>query len=219
MSGLNLSVIFLYAYLIGLSMAYLTCGRYVTLWVNNIKSSKRILCGLSTNKFYCHAINHSNPFNCKSIKSSDDLEILGSKLSDILEIGDVLLLKGDLGAGKTTFSRGIIRRKFMDSSMRVTSPSYLLDNVYEFDKEAYIHHIDLYRLPSNCDLSMLGIPSIYRTSICLIEWPQRISETFKPTNYLDIEIKILNDDSREIIITPVGTRWNTIRHQLNSVFS
>ena len=93
---------------------------------------------------------------------SEDIEELGSRLAEVLSGGDVILLNGDLGAGKTTFSRGIIRRLCGDESLRVTSPSYLLDNAYECSPGSFIHHMDLYRLPTGCDLTMLGIPAIFK---------------------------------------------------------
>ena len=89
-------------------------------------------------------------------ETTEDIEELGICLADYLDIQDVILLSGDLGAGKTTFARGIIRCKFGDNNMVVTSPSYLLDNVYQYDEDKYIHHMDLYRLPTGCDLSILG---------------------------------------------------------------
>lgn len=138
--------------------------------------------------------------------TDEDVEDLGRRMAPHVGNADVILLKGDLGAGKTTFSRGLIRSKFDDEGMRVTSPSYLLDNTYEYDEGMYIHHMDLYRLPTGCDLSMLGIPDIYSTSLCLIEWPQRMGGNV-PTDYLDVHFKINADESRCITLTPYGQKW------------
>ena len=139
-------------------------------------------------------------------KTPEDIENLGSRVAAIVGNGDVILLKGDLGAGKTTFTRGLIRSKFEDEDMRVTSPSYLLDNVYEYDESQYIHHMDLYRLPTGCDLSILGIPEIYDTSLCIIEWPQRMG-TNLPVEYLDVNIEIEKDEARNIKLVAVGEKW------------
>ena len=139
-------------------------------------------------------------------KTPEDIENLGSRVAAIVGNGDVILLKGDLGAGKTTFTRGLIRSKFEDEDMRVTSPSYLLDNVYEYDESQYIHHMDLYRLPTGCDLSILGIPEIYGTSLCIIEWPQRMGANV-PNQYLDVDINIGDDETRRIKFTAVGKNW------------
>lgn len=139
-------------------------------------------------------------------KSDEEIEALGAKLSQISTNGDVLLLRGDLGAGKTTLARGLIRHKFDDSKMRVTSPSYLLDNTYEYAEDALIHHMDLYRLPTGCDLTMLGIPAIFSTSLCLIEWPQRLGDNL-PADYLDVDMSIRADEVRSVVLTPASVRW------------
>ena len=128
----------------------------------------------------------------KNIKSVEEMEEIGAKLSSLITIGDTIYLRGDLGAGKTTFSRGFIRCKTGDNDMVVTSPSYLLDNTYPYGKdfEYFIHHMDLYRLPSNFDPTLLGIPQIFDTCTCLIEWPQRLTAKVIPTNLMEIEILI-----------------------------
>jgi tRNA threonylcarbamoyl adenosine modification protein YjeE len=142
-------------------------------------------------------------------RSEEEIESLGARLADVLGVGDVLLLKGDLGAGKTTLSRGLIRRKFDDDSMRVTSPSYLLDNSYEYGPDEVIHHMDLYRLPTGADMTMLGMPGIFDSCLCIIEWPQRMADKL-PREYLDVDLKIQEDETRLITLTPfpeTSSRW------------
>jgi tRNA threonylcarbamoyladenosine biosynthesis protein TsaE len=138
----------------------------------------------------------------------DDLESLGRTLSDYLDIGDVVLLKGDLAAGKTTLSRGIVRQKLQDDDLLVTSPTYLLDNIYTYEADRVVHHLDLYRMSSDCDFSFLGIPDIYETSICLIEWPQRIiNPKFFPRCYLNVDIRINENAARIVTMTANGLKW------------
>ena len=142
-------------------------------------------------------------------RSEEDVESLGARLADVLGKGDVLLLKGDLGAGKTTLSRGLIRRLFDDDSMRVTSPSYLLDNSYEYGPGEVLHHMDLYRLPTGADMTILGMPDIFDSCLCLIEWPQRMADKL-PREYLDVDLKIQEDETRLITLTPfpeTSERW------------
>lgn len=134
------------------------------------------------------------------LKTPEDIESFGSALGACCDAGDVLLLSGDLGAGKTTLSRGLIREKFKDNGMLVTSPSYLLDNTYEYDQDKIIHHMDLYRLPSNCDLSILGIPDIYDRCLCIIEWPERISSKFYPSKCITIQMKINNENEHRHVL-------------------
>lgn len=137
--------------------------------------------------------------------TAEGLESLGGQIASIATNGDVILLVGDLGAGKTTFTRGLIRAKHEDPDMRVTSPSYLLDNGYNLGDE-YIHHIDLYRLPTGSDLSILGIPEIYSNSLCIIEWPQRMAGNL-PACYLLVTIRIVGDESRKVEFTSTCAAW------------
>ena len=103
---------------------------------------------------------------------------------------------GDLGAGKTTFTRGIVRSKFDDHNMVVTSPSYLLDNTYQYGRNKYIHHMDLYRLPVGyTEMGILGIPAIYKAALCIIEWPNRLLEQFLPESYLEVSFAISSGDA------------------------
>ena len=151
----------------------------------------------------------------KICASAADIEVFGQHLGDFLDVGDVVLLHGDLGAGKTTLSRGVIRSKLNDETVRVTSPTYLLDNIYQYDKDKCIHHMDLYRLPNNSDLSILDIPNIFDKSLCIIEWSQRIDRIFYPVNYLDIEISIdCNTEYRTITIIPSVSNRNKLHNQL-----
>jgi len=148
--------------------------------------------------------------------SADEVELLGYELSSFFSCGDVILLSGDLGAGKTTFARGVVRSKCNDAYMVVNSPSYLLDNKYQYNREQCVHHMDLYRLPEGCDLSILGFPSIFDTALCLIEWPQRISNSMLPSSYLGVEINISSHDSRQVKLKPVGKKW---AHKMQDIIS
>ena len=120
---------------------------------NNVRlySTKTMLMNNSNNS---DNSNNSNMYQRECI-TSEHIEEFGKEIAKVLEIGDVILLRGDLGAGKTTLTRGLLRELYQDDNMIVTSPSYLLDNTYEYNG-VMIHHMDLYRLPTASDLSMLG---------------------------------------------------------------
>ena len=158
---------------------------------------------------FCSMI--SNSFTHEPITDSE-MELLGCQVSKLLNIGDTIFLRGDLGAGKTTFSRGFIREKMNDPEMIVTSPSYLLDNTYPLPYDdngdnGILHHMDLYRLPKGFDPSLLGIPSIYENSLCLIEWPERLIID-KPESLIDIEILIKENEKRVFTLTLYGGKLN-----------
>lgn len=108
---------------------------------------------------------------------------------------------------------------FQDEDMIVTSPSYLLDNCYEYDQNSFIHHIDLYRLPMGCDMNILNIPAIFTSSLCIIEWPNRLSNDIYPESYLEITLSITKDEQqyRTIHFKSVGTKWINKHNQLNNL--
>lgn len=153
------------------------------------------------------------------IPTPDDMEDIGGILSVGSTGGDVILLDGDLGAGKTCFSRGFIRGRTGRYDERVTSPTYLLSNSYDVDGgSTKLYHMDLYRLSgSENDLLPLNLENVFTTGISLIEWPSRLNK--KPAERLEITLtidsstdaapEIEDEDSkyRRMTLVPFGTRW------------
>lgn len=108
---------------------------------------------------------------CIDITEESDTEILGGRLAAVLEAGVSLQLCGDLGVGKTTLCRSIIRG--MGHQGRVKSPTYTLVEPYEFD-HLTLYHFDLYRLAEPSELEYVGYRDYFNPeSICLVEWPER----------------------------------------------
>ena len=95
-------------------------------------------------------------------------------MADILKPGDVLLLEGDIGAGKSAFARALIRSK-AGAEIEVPSPTFTLVQTYAFD-DVEIWHCDLYRLSHPDDVLELGLDAAFETAICLIEWPDRLGD-------------------------------------------
>ena len=93
------------------------------------------------------------------------------RLAPFLIVGDCLLLDGDLGMGKSTFARALIRARIGDPELEVPSPTFTLVQVY--DGEPPIWHFDLYRLSDADELIELGIDEALAEGISLIEWPDR----------------------------------------------
>ncbi|EJK62948.1 hypothetical protein THAOC_16421 [Thalassiosira oceanica] len=156
-----------------------------------------------------------------TIPTPEDMEDIGGLLSVNSLPGDVILLDGDLGAGKTCFSRGFVRAKTGLPDERVTSPTYLLSNAYSVDSNLKVYHMDLYRLSGNGDdLAPLDLENVFENGISLIEWPSRLAT--KPETRLDITLTIEsavdgdvgqsddeNEDckSRRMRLDPHGVRW------------
>ncbi len=130
-----------------------------------------------------------------NLKNQEETEALGAALALVAQGGDVLLLRGGLGAGKTTLARGFIMA--LTGEDEVPSPTYTLVQIYDgpgFD----IWHFDLYRLENESDAWELGIEEAIEHNVCLIEWPERIDGLVNGSE-LTIEIES-NDEGRTAII-------------------
>ena len=125
----------------------------------------------------------------------DTFEIAKDILS-FLKGGDIVLLRGDLGAGKTAFVKGIAWALGADENI-VTSPTFTLVNEYKTQKNT-IYHFDLYRIESVDELYNIGIEEyFYSDAICFVEWPERAEELFLD-NVKEICIEKLDENSRQI---------------------
>lgn len=121
---------------------------------------------------------------------------LASKIGAVLRKGDVIAYRGGLGAGKTTFTRGLAIGAGLDDE--VTSPTFALINEYHGDLDIY--HFDMYRIESADDLETTGFFDYpMDESVFVIEWSENITGVL-PANTIYIEINRTGDESREIII-------------------
>ncbi len=121
-----------------------------------------------------------------------------------LGAGDIVWLCGDLGAGKTTFARDVIRALLGDGEHEVPSPTYQLMLTYETPRFV-VRHADLYRLASGDELSEIGLLEDTENAVLLIEWPERVAE-FLPAEKLTIKLSEAPDgsDDRRIITVSAG---------------
>ena len=111
---------------------------------------------------------------------------LGSSVAGKSQVPQVIFLRGDLGAGKTTFSRGFLRGRGHDGSVK--SPTYTLVEPYESVPGGPVFHLDLYRLGDAQELEFLGLDDyLSAEGILLIEWPER-AEAQLPLATLDITL-------------------------------
>jgi len=127
---------------------------------------------------------------------------LGVRLGEQAESGDVFALWGDLGSGKTLFTRGIARGMGVSPQIPVTSPTFMLINEYE--GRLHLYHIDLYRLVTAADLETIPWQeSLFGGGVAVIEWPDRLGRSL-PENRWDIRFEFLDDDSRLITFAAQG---------------
>jgi tRNA threonylcarbamoyl adenosine modification protein YjeE len=109
-------------------------------------------------------------------------------LAGILEPGDLVTLSGDLGAGKTTFARALIRHLAGDEQMEVPSPSFTLMQAYELARYPVVHG-DLYRLSGPSELIELGFEDLPPDAVVLLEWPDRAAGIL-PADRFDVELTL-----------------------------
>lgn len=127
---------------------------------------------------------------------------LARALADILKPGDLLLLSGELGAGKTTFIRALAVALNHDPR-EVSSPTFVLAHEYTAPNATTLIHIDAYRLSTDDDEALLGWDELLRAdAIAAIEWPERIPEEWLPTEHFRIRIEHIAPTERHITITP-----------------
>lgn len=117
---------------------------------------------------------------------------LGARFAAHLQIGDSVLLYGELGAGKTTFVRGLIQA--LMGQTEVPSPTYTLVQVYDTDI-GEVWHGDMYRLERPQDCEELGLPDAFDDAICLIEWPDKLGD-YAPQDALMLELEFDGDARR-----------------------
>lgn len=133
--------------------------------------------------------------------SAKETRALGARLATSLRPGDVLLLLGDMGAGKSELTRGIASGLGIDGP--VSSPSFTILQVYE-DGRVPLYHFDWYRMESVEELYELGMEEyLGGDGIAVVEWPTRCPEAV-PENYLEITFTSLGEDTREITWRSVG---------------
>ena len=144
--------------------------------------------------------------------SITDTVTLGESIGALLRRGDTVLLAGDLGAGKTHLSKGIVAGT--GSTNLVTSPTFVFINEYRTATQLTIFHVDLYRIESAAELDSIGLADATAGSgICLIEWAER-DPSLQEIPHLPIELIHHNQTSRVIRLTSYGVRATEIIHIL-----
>lgn len=151
----------------------------------------------------------SAPFiTSKHLDSSDETSRFAQQIGALLRAGDVLLLIGGIGAGKTHFARSLIQ-SLQDPPEDVPSPTFTL--VQEYDTQrGPVWHADLYRLTSPDECIELGLTEAFETAICLIEWPDRLADLVPDTALSLAFSNGSNDESRVVTLSWTDPRWSDI---------
>jgi tRNA threonylcarbamoyladenosine biosynthesis protein TsaE len=139
------------------------------------------------------------------IENEKGTEKLAAAIAPLLKKGDVITLRGGLGAGKTAFARALIQ-SLAGRPEEVPSPTFTLVQTYDLPRIS-IWHFDLYRLEEEeKDILELGWDEARRSGACLVEWPDRLGKLL-PKDHLDIDIFIdkHSENSRTVRLTPHGS--------------
>jgi tRNA threonylcarbamoyladenosine biosynthesis protein TsaE len=138
-------------------------------------------------------------------KSVDDTKAVAATLAELARPGDLILLAGDLGAGKTAFAQGFGAALGVDEP--ITSPTFTL--VSQYAGRLPMNHLDVYRLEQLAEVADLGLAEMLdEGGVTLIEWGDTIVPAL-PADYLEIRLAFgAADDDRELELVPVGPRWS-----------
>lgn len=145
--------------------------------------------------------------------NEDETKKLASTLASKLEPGDIIVLSGDLGSGKTKFTEGFL--SYWGLEEEISSPTYTIVNEHKKDN-TNIYHLDVYRLEDKGEFYAIGGMEYFTNGICVIEWGELI-EDILPNNYIKISFsKDDNDMSlRYLDIKAYGNRLEEVVKELN----
>ena len=148
-------------------------------------------------------------------RSPEQTRRIGVRLGGALRPGDVICLQGNLGAGKTTFVQGVaLGWGSVDS---VSSPTFILVNVYRRADGGQLFHMDAYRIASAPEAEELDLDTMLAQGALLIEWPERL-DGLVPPEHLWIELEHVDEEDRKMNFKARGRRYDelldVIRHAL-----
>ena len=144
---------------------------------------------MTTTEFLSH-----NPEETRSV---------GMRLGALLVPGDVICLQGELGAGKTTFTQGLAQG--WGSLDAVSSPTFIIVNVYRRENGDQLYHLDTYRLESAPEAEELDIDTMLMRGPLIVEWPERMQSVL-PAERLWITLEYLDEDQRQFRFDARGAR-------------
>ena len=150
--------------------------------------------------------------NCLELTSNspEQTQQLGVSIGKVAQLGDIFLLVGNLGVGKTCLTQGIAWG--LGIKEHAVSPSFVL--VRELYGRLPLYHIDLYRLDHVEEIEDLGLDEyLYGNGVCVVEWAEK-GLTVLPAEHLMIEISYLSDTERSFRFKPSGQRYREVINQL-----
>jgi tRNA threonylcarbamoyladenosine biosynthesis protein TsaE len=144
-------------------------------------------------------------------KSAEETRQLGERMGALLGAGNIVLLSGELGAGKTVFVQGIARGLGFEGS--VSSKSFVL--LGEYAGRVKLYHADLYRLEAAEEVAELALDEISADGVLVVEWPERAGEDVLPKEHVRVEFAVTVEEERMVQISSVGERAKDIIGRLS----
>jgi tRNA threonylcarbamoyladenosine biosynthesis protein TsaE len=143
-----------------------------------------------------------------TVPTADDMRALGERLAADLVAGDLVVLTGDLGAGKTTLVQGIAAG--LGAPGPVLSPTFVIARVYRGGRVPVVH-VDAYRLGSTVEVDDLDLDASVEESVTVVEWGEGLVDGLTEDR---LELEILRspdetDETRRVVVTAVGARWSS----------
>ena len=132
---------------------------------------------------------------------------VGIRLGTLLKDGDVVCLEGDLGSGKTTLVQGMAVG--WGSLDQVTSPTFVLVNLYRRLDGGYFNHLDAYRLKDSTEAEELDMEALMETGILVVEWAERIKSAL-PVDHLWVSLRMVDKDQRDLIFSARGVYYESL---------
>lgn len=141
-------------------------------------------------------------------RSSDNTIDFAQKLAAKLNSGDIIVLNGDLGSGKTKFTEGILKYFGLDSE--ISSPTFTIVNEYNA-KDFNIYHFDVYRFSDSSEFYAIGGEDYFLQGLCIIEWGNIISDAL-PNDYIEINFEKCDEDDnyRLLKIRTEGNKYDSL---------
>ena len=145
-------------------------------------------------------------------RSPLETEILGRQLGSLLKGGAFIALFGDLGGGKTCFTRGVVAAAAPESIHLVASPTFAIMN--EYSGPVPVYHFDFYRLASGHEISELGFDDYFLgEGICIAEWSERLGDLL-PKVHIKVTFEHLGEDCRKITLVAANADSQTLISEL-----
>jgi tRNA threonylcarbamoyladenosine biosynthesis protein TsaE len=138
--------------------------------------------------------------------SPDATRALGERLGRALAAGDVILLSGELGAGKTLFVQGLARGLGFEGP--VSSKSFVI--MGEYAGRVKLYHADLYRLDDPAQVQDLALDELTSDGVLAVEWPERAGDVLPDDSALHLHFEVIDENSRRLHIDPRGERAKTL---------